>query len=119
MNAMMNANERKITLTMNNNFTIENLIIEEIESIEKNDDFAFVVLIIFITFFAFRIASVLTIFSASRVVANSTISRFTRKRHEFILKNDDSFLKSRNINFVMHEIINEKIIHNQNSNKSR
>jgi hypothetical protein len=119
---MMNAkksNRRKITLTMNNNFTIEDLIIEEVESIEKNDDFVFVVFVIFIIFFAFRIASILTIFSASRVVTDLTISRLTRKRYEFILKNNNSFLKSRNISFVMREMINEKMIHNQNSSRSR
>ncbi len=122
MNTMMNAkksNRRKITLTMNNNFTIEDLIIEEVESIEKNDDFVFVVFVIFIIFFAFRIASILTIFSASRVVTDLTISRLTRKRYEFILKNNNSFLKSRNISFVMREMINEKMIHNQNSSRSR
>jgi hypothetical protein len=35
------------------------------------------------------------------------------------LKNNDSSLRSRNINSVMREMINEKMIHNQNSNKSR
>jgi hypothetical protein len=41
-----------------------------------------------------------------------------KKRHEFILKNNDSFLKSRNINSVMREIIIEKMNRSQNSNKS-
>jgi hypothetical protein len=48
-----------------------------------------------------------------------TTFRVTKKRHEFILKNNDSLLKSRNINFIMREIIIEKMNHNQNSNKSR
>ncbi len=127
MNAMINtkkSNQQEITLIMNNNFIIEDFIIKKVDSIEENDDFAFIILVTFTTFFAFGIALIFTIFSAStffasRVVINSTIFRFMRKKHEFILKNNDSFLKSRNINFVMREIINEKMIYNQNSNKSR
>ncbi len=126
MHATTNAkksNRRAITSATNNNISIADLIIEEKNAIEKNDDSArqdsFVVLVILITSSASRIVSILTTFSASSVVTTSTISRFTRKRHEFILKNNDSLLRSRNINFVMREIIVEKMNRSQNSNKSR
>ncbi len=61
----------------------------------------------------------------SRLSLRCHVWRFQRflvswkKKHEFILKNNDSFLKSRNISFVMRENIVEKINRNQNSNKSR
>ncbi len=126
MHATINAKKssrRVITSTTNNNILVEDLIIEKANAIEKNDDSAhqdsFVVLVIFITFFAFRIVSVFTTFSASSIVTILTISCVIKKRHEFILKNNDSFLRSRNINFVMREIIIEKMNRNQNSNKSR
>jgi hypothetical protein len=126
MHATTNAkklNRRAITSTTNNNISIADLIIEEENAIEKNDDStrqdSFVILVIFITFSVFRIVSVFTTLSASSIVTISTTFRFTRKRHEFILKNNDSLLRSRNINFVMREIIIEKMNRNQNSNKSR
>jgi hypothetical protein len=126
MHATINAkksNRRAITSITNNNILIENLIIEKANAIEKSDDSAhqnsFVVFVIFITLSAFRIVSVFTILFASSIVTISTISRVMRKRHEFILKNNDSFLKSRNISFVMREIIIEKMNRSQNSNKSR
>jgi hypothetical protein len=125
MHATTNAkksNRQTITSAINNNFSIEDLIIEEANAIEKNDDStrqdSFVVVVIFIIFSASRIASIFTILSASRVVTISTISRFKRKRHEFMLNNDSS-LKSRNVNFAMREIIKRKKNNNQQSNKSR
>jgi hypothetical protein len=126
MHATTNAkksNRRVITSITNNNISVEDLIIEKANAIEKNDDSAhqdsFVILVIFIIFSAFRIVSILTTSSASSVVTISTTFRVTRKRHEFILKNNDSSLKSRNINFVMREIIIEKMNRSQNSNRSR
>jgi hypothetical protein len=126
MHATTNAkksNRQAITLIINNNILIANLIIEEKNAIEKNDDStrqdSFVVFVILITFFASRIVSIFTTFFASSIVTISTIFRFTKKKHEFILKNNDSFLRSRNINFVMREIIIEKMNRSQNLNKSR
>jgi hypothetical protein len=126
MHATINAKKssrRAITSATNNNISVEDLIIEKTNAIEKNDDSAhqdsFIVLVIFITLFAFRIVSVFTTFSASSIVTISTTSRVTRKRHEFILKNNDSSLRSRNISSVMREIIVEKMNRSQNSNKSR
>jgi hypothetical protein len=125
MHATTNAkksNRQVITSTINNNFSIEDLIIEETNTIEKSDDStrqdSFVVLVIFITLFAFRIASILTTLFASRVVTISTTFRFKKKKHEFMLNNDSS-LRSRNVNFAMREIIEKKKNNNQQSNKSR
>jgi hypothetical protein len=116
------SNRQAITSAVNNNFSIEDLIIKKTNAIEKNNDStrqdSFVVLVIFIIFFTSRIASILTTFFASRVVTISTIFRFKRKRHEFML-NNDSFLRSRNVNFAMREIIKTKKNNNQQSNKSR
>jgi hypothetical protein len=126
MHATINAKKssrRAITSATNNNISVEDLIIEEANAIEKSDDSAhqdsFAVLVILITLSAFRIVSIFTILSASSVVTISTTSRVMKKRHEFILKNNDSSLRSRNISFVMREIIIEKMNRNQNSNKSR
>jgi hypothetical protein len=126
MHATTNAkksNRQTITSAINNNLSIEDLIIEKANAIEKSDDSTHqdssAVLVTFITLSASRIVSVLTTLSASSVVTNSTTSRVTKKRHEFILKNNDSSLKSRNINSVMREIIIEKINRSQNSNRSR
>jgi hypothetical protein len=114
MHATTNAkksNRQAITSTINNNLLIEDLIIEKTNAIEKSDDStrqdSFAVFVILITFFAFRIASILTTLSASRVVTISTIFRFKRKRHEFMLNNDLS-LRSRNVNLAMREIIKRK-----------
>jgi hypothetical protein len=126
MHATINAKKSSrwtITSITNNNISVKNLIIEKANAIEKNDDSthqdSFVVLVIFIIFFVFRIILIFTTFFASSIVTISIISRVIKKKHEFILKNNDSFLKSRNINFVMREIIIEKMNRNQNSNKSR
>jgi hypothetical protein len=126
MHATINAKKssrRAITSATNNNISVKDLIIEKANAIEKSDDSAHqdssAVLVIFITLFASRIVSILTTFSASSIVTISTTSRVTRKRHEFILKNNDSSLRSRNISSVMREIIVEKMNRNQNSNKSR
>jgi hypothetical protein len=125
MHAMTNAKKssrQTIRSTINNNLSIEDLIIEKTNAIEKNDDSthqdSFVLFVIFIILFAFRIVSIFTIFFASRVVTISTIFRFKKKRHEFML-NNDSFLKSRNVNFAMREIIKKKKNNNQQFNKSR
>jgi hypothetical protein len=125
MHATTNAkksNRSAITSAINNNFSIEDLIIEKANAIEKSDDStrqdSFAVLVTFIIFFASRLASIFTILSASRIVTISTTFRFKKKRHEFML-NNDSFLRSRNVNFVMHEIIKRKKNNNQQSSKSR
>jgi hypothetical protein len=116
------SNRQAITSTINNNFSIKNLIIEKTNAIEKSNNStrqdSFVVFVIFIIFFASRIASILTTFFASRVVTISTIFRLKRKKHEFMLNNDSS-LRSRNVNFVMREIIEREKNNNQQSNKSR
>jgi hypothetical protein len=126
MHATINAkksNRRAITSATNNNISVEDLIIEKANAIEKSDDSAhqdsFAVFVTFIIFSASRIVSVLTTLSASSVVTISTTSHVMKKRHEFILKNKDSFLRSRNISSVMREIIVEKMNRSQNSNKSR
>jgi hypothetical protein len=126
MHAAINAKKssrRAITSATNNNISVEDLIIEEANAIEKSDDSAHqnssAVLVTLITLSASRIVSVLTTLSASSVVTISTTSRVTRKRHEFILKNNDSSLRSRNISSVMREIIVEKMNRSQNSNRSR
>jgi hypothetical protein len=115
-------NRQAITLTINNNFSIEDFIIKKANTIEKSDDStrqdSLVVLVILIISSASRIASIFTTFSASRVVTISTISRFKRKRHEFML-NNNSFLRSRNVNFAMREIIETKKNNNQQLNRSR
>jgi hypothetical protein len=89
-------NRRIITSTTNNNISVKNLIIEKTNAIEKNDDLthqdSFIIFVIFIIFFAFRIVSIFTIFFASSIVTILTIFRVTKKKHEFILKNNDSFL---------------------------
>jgi hypothetical protein len=85
MHATTNAkksNRQAITSAINNNLSIEDLIIEEANAIEKSDDStrqdSFAVLVTFTTFSASRIASILTTFSASRVVTISTIFRFKK-----------------------------------------
>ncbi len=125
MRATTNAkksNRQAITSAINNNFSIENLIIEKTNAIEKSDDStrqdSFAVFVIFTTLSESRIVSILITFFASRVVTISTIFRFKRKRHEFMLNNDSS-LRSRNVNLAMREIIKRKKNNNQQSNKSR
>ncbi len=125
MHATTNAKKssrQAITSAINNNFSIKDLIIEEVNAIEKNDDSthqdSFVVFVIFIILSAFRIASIFTTLSASRVVTICIIFHFKRKRHEFMLNNDSS-LRLRNVNFAMREIIKRKKNNNQQSNKSR
>jgi hypothetical protein len=110
-NAKKNSKRRKILASSKNNFiendfTIEDLIIEKTDLFEKNDDSS-------------NIFVVFIISSASRVASTSIISRLMRKRHDSLLKNEDSFLRSRNISFVMREKITEELMRNQNSNKSR
>jgi hypothetical protein len=59
-----------------NDFTIEDLIIEEANSLEKNDD-SNIAFVVFITS------------SASRVASISITSRSTRKRHDSLLNDED------------------------------
>jgi hypothetical protein len=87
MHATTNAkksNRQAITSAINNNFSIEDLIIEKANAIEKNDDStrqdSFAVLVIFIILFASQIVSIFTTFSASRIVTISTIFRFKKKK---------------------------------------
>jgi hypothetical protein len=89
-----------------NDFMIEDLIIKKANSLEKNDDSS-IVFVVFTTSFA------------SRVASTSITSRSTRKRHDFLLKNEDSSLRSRNINSAVRDQIAEELMRNQNSNKSR
>ncbi len=118
-NAKKNSKWRKVLASSKNNFisslknnliendfTIENLIIENADSLERNDDLN-IVFVVFTTLFALRVAS------------TSITFRSTKKRHNFLLKNEDSFLKSRNISFVMREKITEELMRNRNSNRSR
>ncbi len=110
-NAKKNSRRRKILASSKNNFiendfTIKDLIIEKANSLEKNDDLNNVFIVFIISF-------------ASRVASTSIISRSTRKKHDFLLKNEDSFLRSRNISFVMREKITKELMRSQNSNKSR
>jgi hypothetical protein len=110
-NAKKNSRRRRILASSENNFiendlTIEDVIIEKADSLEKNDDSSNV-FVVFTTSFT------------SRVASTSITSRSTRKRHDFLLKNENSFLKSRNISFVMREKIAEELMRSQNSNKSR
>ncbi len=118
-NAKKNSRRRKILASSENNFinsskknfienhfTIEDLIIEKANSLEKNDDSN----IVFVVF---------TISSASRVASISITSRSTRKRHDSLLNDENSSLRSRNINFVVRDQITKELMRNQNSNKSR
>jgi hypothetical protein len=110
-NAKKNSRRRRILASSENNFiendfTIEDLIIEKTNSLEKNDDSS-------------NVLVVFTISSASRVASTSITFRSTRKRHDFLLKNEDSFLRSRHISSVMREKIAEELMRSQNSNKSR
>jgi hypothetical protein len=89
-----------------NDFMIEDLIIEKINSFEKNNDSSIVFIVFIISF-------------ESRIASTSKISRLTRKRHDSLLKNEDSSLRSRNINSAVRDQITEKLMRNQNSNKSR
>jgi hypothetical protein len=85
---------------------IEDLIIEKANSLEKNDD-SNIVHVVFIILFA------------SRVASTSITSRSTRKRHDSLLKNEDSSLRSRNISSVVRDQIAEELMRSQNSNRSR
>jgi hypothetical protein len=85
---------------------IEGLIIEEADSLEKNDDSSIVHV-------------VFTTSSASRVASISITSRSTRKRHDSLLKNEDSSLRSRNISSAVRDQIAEELMRNQNSSRSR
>jgi hypothetical protein len=73
---------------------IEDFIIEKTNSLEKNDD-SNIAFVVFTTSFA------------SRVASTSIISRSTRKKHDSLLKNEDSFLRSRNISFAVRDQITE------------
>ncbi len=118
-NAKKNSRRRRVLASSKNNFInssknnfiendfmIEDLIIEKANSLEKNDD-SNIVHVVFIILFA------------SRVASTSITSRSTRKRHDSLLKNEDSSLRSRNISSVVRDQIAEELMRSQNSNRSR
>jgi hypothetical protein len=118
-NAKKNSKRRKILASSKNNFinsskknliendlTIEDLIIEKANLFKKNDDSS-IIFVVFITS------------SASRLASTSITSRSTRKRHDSLLNDEDSFLRSRNISSVVRDQIAEELMRSQNSNKSR